>query len=770
MLMSPQLSSQQPMSVSPHPIPPLQQSLSSQQPMSMSPQLLTQQPMSMSPQLQPMSMSPQLSSQQPMSVSPQSQHTMQNMSPLQQHSVSPHPQTPSPTPPSMQQVQSPYQNQNQTQPSNKLPDKAPDKNTLITMLKLLRQYNLRGTEEQLKKEINVNDLGIDPNDSDLGDLLSAYKSEGDPNLYDDAYQDLKKFIENSLDVYKYELGLVLYPVLVHMYIELVYNGHGDQATEMLEKHILDHEPHYREDLTKLSTVKKRDHIRDNEIAETFRSTEFIIRMSRDTLALLKRHLQDKKHTVLLNIVQEHIYFDMYEGGARSKAHIGSVSGGMIGEATRQDNKAKIYYGMPREPDLQNSIQVPDDEEEEGGEGDKPKKKKPKKDSLFSKKTKSDPNAPPLDRLPLPPLKDSDKVDKVKALREAMKRVTLGSESLPSIACYTLLNAKQQVTCAEISEDVSILAVGFSESYIKLWSLVPQKLKAMKSADLLQDIELECDDILHRIMDERNAETSRTLVGHEGPVRKLSFSPDKTLLLSCSQDTTIRLWSLLLWRCLVVYKGHGHPVWDVKFSPHGYYFASAGHDRIARLWATDSYQPLRLFVGHYSDVDCLQFHPNSNYVATGSSDRTIRLWDCVSGSPVRLLTGHKAPVYAMVFSICGRFLASSGGDGNVHVWDLSNGHLLTLLTGHTDIVRTLCFSRDGNILASAGQDCTVKLWDFAKLSDEVDTEEVNLSHSSDIKNSSLAHLLRSYRTKMTPLLHLIFSRRNILLTVATHDST
>lgn len=76
------------------------------------------------------------------------------------------------------------------------------------MLKLLRQYNLRGTEEQLKKEINVNDLGIDPNDSEIGDLLSAYKSEGDPNLYEDAYQDLKRFIENALDVYRVSFSFI----------------------------------------------------------------------------------------------------------------------------------------------------------------------------------------------------------------------------------------------------------------------------------------------------------------------------------------------------------------------------------------------------------------------------------------------------------------------------------------------------------------------------------------------------------------------------------
>lgn len=65
---------------------------------------------------------------------------------------------------------------------------------------------------------------------------------------------------------------------------------------------------------------------------------------------------------------------------------------------------------------------------------------------------------------------------------------------------------------------------------------------------------------------------------------------------------VRLWSLMTWTCLVIYKGHTFPVWDVKFSAHGYYFATASHDRTARLWATDQHQPLRVFAGHFSDVD------------------------------------------------------------------------------------------------------------------------------------------------------------------------
>jgi len=67
------------------------------------------------------------------------------------------------------------------------------------------------------------------------------------------------------------------------------------------------------------------------------------------------------------------------------------------------NKTKVYYGLLKEPD----IQMPVMEEEEDGEAvdgvEKPKKKKTKKDPLLSKKAKSDPNAPPANRLPLPDL-------------------------------------------------------------------------------------------------------------------------------------------------------------------------------------------------------------------------------------------------------------------------------------------------------------------------------------------------------------------------------
>lgn len=129
--------------------------------------------------------------------------------------------------------------------------------------------------------------------------------------------------------------MILYPVLVHMYLELVYNGHTAKAISLMNKFGPEQDIYYQDDLRKLALVTRRDHMNGNELTDAFKSNQFIIRMSRDTLSLLKRHLNDKKASVLLNIVQEHLYFDMYEGVARNKTQIDATSGAVGGEAKRQ---------------------------------------------------------------------------------------------------------------------------------------------------------------------------------------------------------------------------------------------------------------------------------------------------------------------------------------------------------------------------------------------------------------------------------------------------
>ncbi|CAG0882185.1 unnamed protein product [Cyprideis torosa] len=563
-----------------------------------------------------------------------------------------------------------------------------------TECKVKQLYTTPDAEEALRKETGFYDE-VPQGASDA--VWSAYEAQNDPNSYADAYNSLKKFLDDALDIYK--------------------------------------EYYYEKDIQKLRTIKKKQQMQGNIFLDTFKANQFTVRLSRDAYSSLKRFLEEKKHNLLLNIIQEHIYLDIYEGLPRTKAQIDATAGAIWGEAQHQANRSKMFYGLAREPDVQ---QLPWDafDEDEAALNFQNKRRR-----------------------------ELDKAEKVKMYRELGKKVSLSGSRLPSVCFYTVLNShesERRVVSITLSSDSSLFALGFADGRIQILSIVPQKLRAMKNSEELQTIDKEAADVYARMLDESTASAQKTLYGHSGPVYGASFSLDRTLLLSCSEDGMIRLWSLWTWTALVVYKGHIWPVWDVKFAPHGYYFASCSHDRTARLWVTDSIRPVRIFAGHLSDVDCIEFHPNSNYLATGSSDRGIRVFDCVTGACVRTMTGHKGNPQTLVFSNDGRFLCSGGTDSDLFVWDLAHGHLLARLSGHSATITSISFSMEASILATGSLDGSVRIWDWAKLTGEISTDDVNVTHNPEVQTNSAAILKASFPTKNTSVYLVHFTRRNLLL--------
>lgn len=643
-------------------------------------------------------------------------------------------------------------------------NKGNEPSDLRQILEFLQKNNYKETLELFKKEAKLteNDQGpevkVENGCCENSNSLVSYTSDSDPSIYDDAYLSLRTFIETSSDMHRCELSCILYPVFVHMYLELVFNGHEKKAKEFFERFRSSQEEYYQQDIQNLSFVTKVEHIAHSPILEEYRGNKFTIRMLRDSYNRLKRFIKEKSLNSLMSIVEEHLIVDVFDGAPRSKQQLDGAGGAMFGDVAKEVNKGKIFYGLLKEPDI--SVQLDEDDEEpmQNEDGKSSKKRKPKRDPLLMKKSKNDPNAPPLNRIPLPELKDIDKVEKARAYREAAKRVNLGPDNLPSICFHTILNSHQGVSSVEISEDSSMLASGFADSEIRVWSLTRNKLRSIKPPNELELIDKECDDVAERIMDDRTACDSIRLHGHCGPVYSTAFSQDRNHLISGSEDGTVRLWSLQTWTNTVAYKGHLFPVWDVSFCAHGRYFASASNDRTARLWATDHIQPLRIFSGHLADVDSVCFHPNSNYVVTGSTDRTVRLWDIHNGSCVRIMTGHKGSVHSLTFSPDGKYLASAGSDKEIILWDISNGEMIANLKGHRDTVYSLAFSREGSILASGGRDNCVKLWNVNKIFADQDSE---MGYSGSLITDSKQYEIGSYPTKQTIVLSVHFTRRNLL---------
>lgn len=216
---------------------------------------------------------------------------------------------------------------------------------------------------------------------------------------------------------------------------------------------------------------------------------------------------------------------------------------------------------------------------------------------------------------LPPIpavfRIADLKREVEAIKDRRKMIRVGPSGsgasagfgvLPSVVAFTLFDHGENANSVEFSRDSSLMAVGSSESCVRLWSLKGDKLK--KKAVDMEGTLVEDEGL-----------PMRKLIGHSGPVYSLSFDPlygsagPPSTLLSSSQDGSIRLWSLDTYSNLVVYRGHGKdPVWDVEWGPMGVYFASASRDRTARLWSSDRVAPLRMYTGHLSDVNVgLEFY-------------------------------------------------------------------------------------------------------------------------------------------------------------------
>ncbi|KAF3679175.1 F-box-like/WD repeat-containing protein TBL1XR1 [Capsicum annuum] len=170
---------------------------------------------------------------------------------------------------------------------------------------------------------------------------------------------------------------------------------------------------------------------------------------------------------------------------------------------------------------------------------------------------------------------------------------------------------------------------------------------------------------------------KTFSGHQNEVNTIKWTPTGSLLASCSDDHTAKIWSMKQDSCLHDFKGHRKAIYTIEWSPTG-----AGSS-----------------------------NPNKQLLlASASFDSTVKLWDVELGRLLQNLDGHRQPVYSIAFSPNAEYLASGSLDKCLNIWSVKEAKIVRTYKGGGGIFE-VCWNKDGNKVAVSYADNAVCVFDI-----------------------------------------------------------
>lgn len=164
----------------------------------------------------------------------------------------------------------------------------------------------------------------------------------------------------------------------------------------------------------------------------------------------------------------------------------------------------------------------------------------------------------------------------------------------------LIYSDKNARVVAINSSTGDLAVGYSDNFIRIFSLDDYSLKSEYQA-------------------------------HQNSVFTLHYTPDGKYLISGSRDARLKAWdvsNVYLQAAEVV--AHLFAINHLSFSPSGLHFATGSMDKSIKVWDTTELKLLKVIdkarhAGHGTSVNKLLWTSFNDQLISASDDRTLSVW-------------------------------------------------------------------------------------------------------------------------------------------------
>lgn len=177
--------------------------------------------------------------------------------------------------------------------------------------------------------------------------------------------------------------------------------------------------------------------------------------------------------------------------------------------------------------------------------------------------------------------------------------------------------------------------------------------------------------------------------HRGFVSSAEFSPDGTMIVSASADSTAIIRDAGSKRLIAILTGHEGALYSAVFSPKGNKIVTASEDNTAKIWKV------------FSPDRPMGQTPSRDYAATV----VVEFREFIAN-----LKGHRGAVFSAVFSHDGSMIATASADSTAKIWNSESGKIIADLKGHQGAVTSVAFTLNGKNIVTASEDKIIKIWD------------------------------------------------------------